>query len=120
MGLLKRKLSGSTIIEVIVSSLVFLLAFTISLSTVTGFTLREDEGYTLLEAERRLAACIDRYGNGTWPQSIYEESHPWGNITIRIAPYKDFENIQTVVLSAQLTGSRKTIEYRILAVKDYD
>ncbi len=107
-------------IEAIVASLIFLAVFAISLSTVTGFTLREDEGYVLLEAERRLEACIDRYGSGTWPEGAYEEEHAWGKITINITPYEGFENIQAVTLAARLTGSRKTIEYRSLIVKSYD
>ncbi len=120
MGLLKRQLPGSTIIEAIVASLIFMMVFAISLSTVTGFTLREHEGYALLEAERQLTACIDRYCGGIWPERTYGEEYEWGKITIKITPYESFENMQAVTLTAWLAGSRKTIEYRQLTVKRND
>jgi hypothetical protein len=103
-------------IEAIVASMIFLMVFVISLSTVTGFTLREDEGYVLLEAERQMDACLNRYGDGTWTDGAYTEEFGWGKITVRIATYRDFRNIQAVTLTAQLTGSRKTIELRQLIV----
>lgn len=118
MGLLKRKLPGSTMIEAIVASLILLAVFVISLSTVTDFTLREDEGYVLLEAERQLAVCLDSYE--TWPEGTYEETYEWGRITIRITPYEGFENIRAIALTARLAGSRKTIEYRKLTVISHD
>jgi hypothetical protein len=119
MGRLKLKYTvpGSSIVEVIVASIIFLAVFVISLSTVTGFTLRRDEGYVLLEAQRQLDDCIERYGDGTWPEDTYEETHSWGSITIRIIPYGEFDDIQTVVLTVYLDGSRKSIEHRLLTVR---
>lgn len=117
MGKLKqRKLAGSTIVEAIVASLIFLTVFVISLSTVTGFTLREDEGYAVIEAERRLRDCFVRYGDGTWAEGSYTDEFGWGRITTVIAPYGDYERLRMVVMRAVLCNSRKSIEFRRLII----
>lgn len=118
MDRLKCTIAGSSMIEAIVASIIFLAVFLISLSTVTGFTLRPDEGYVLLEAGRQLNACVDRYGDGTWPEDTsYEEEYGWGSIEIRITPYRDFDDIRTVAITVHLNGSRKVIEHIFLTVE---
>jgi hypothetical protein len=116
MGGLKMRLAGSSMIEAIVASLIFLTVFVLSLSALTGLTLRKDEGYVLLEVERALAGCFLRYGDGTGSQGSYTEDFKWGSVTTTIETYGDYENIGQVVLRAGITGSRKVIEYRRLVV----
>lgn len=119
MGRLKQTLGGSSMIETIVASMIFLLVFTISLSTVTGLTLREDEGYALIEAERRLADCSGRYCDGTWAQGEYTEEFDWGKITVTITDYGDYGQIRQVILRAALNNGRKKLEYRrLVLIKD--
>lgn len=119
MGKLKTKLPGSSMIEAIVASLIFMIVFVASLSVITGYSLREDESYALLEAERRLSDCFDRYGDGTWAQGVYTDTFEWGVITTAIAPYDGYEGMQQVAMQARLDGSRKIIEYRrLILLKD--
>jgi hypothetical protein len=108
------RLKGASMIEAIVASLIFLLAFAISLSTLTGLTLREDEGYVLLEVERAISDRFTLYGDGIRAQGTYTDTYEWGKITTSITRYGDYENIQQVAMRATITGSRKTIEYRRL------
>ena len=108
------KLKGSSMIEVIIASLIFLVVFICSLSTLTALTLRSDEGYVLLEAERALTDCSRRYGTGEWAEGTYTDTYEWGGIVTVIATYDDYDNIQQMLLRADLKGSRKTIEQRQL------
>ncbi len=121
MGKLKQRsrlcLPGSSMIEAIIASLIFLAVFAVSLTTLTGLTLREDEGYVLLEAERALEACASRYGDGTRPDGTYTDTFEWGEITTVVSEYRDYEHIQQVSMRATLSGSRKTIEQTQLAVR---
>ncbi len=117
MGKLKRHLPGSSMIEAIVASLIFLAVFAVSLTTLTGLTLREDEGYVLLEAERALEACASRYGDGTWAENTYTDTFAWGEITTVITGYRDYDGVQQVSMRARLSGSRKTVEHIQLAVR---
>ncbi len=112
-----RSLTASSMVEAIVASLIFITVFAISLTTLTGLTLREDEGYILLEAERALTLSAARYGDGTWVEGAYTDTFAWGEITVTIAPYLDFGRIQQVSLGARPRGSRKTIELRQLVVR---
>jgi hypothetical protein len=111
------KLKGSSMVEAIVASLIFITVFAISLTTLTRLTLRKDEGYVLLEAERAMAECSMRYGNGTWSEGEYNDDFEWGEITTVIAPYSDYKRIQQVSLRVTIRGSRKTIEHRGLTVR---
>ncbi len=117
MGILKRTLPGTSMVEAIVAALIFILIFAISLSTLTGLTTREDEGYLLLEAERQLAACGGRYGDGTWAEGTYTDTFAWGTITTCVSLYGDYGKIQQVAMRAELHGSHKIIIYRCLTVK---
>lgn len=107
-------------IEAIVASLIFLTVFILSLSTLTGLSLRRDEGYVLLEAERAMTNCFRRYGDGTRARGTYTDEFEWGEITTNITGYGEYENIQQVFLRAKLSGSRKTIEYRRLVAIRYE
>ncbi len=117
MGKLKRHLPASSMIEAIVASLIFLAVFAVSLTTLTGLTLREDEGYVLLEAERALEICAMRYGDGTWAENTYTDTFAWGEITTVVSEYRDYEHIQQVSMRATLSGSRKTVEHIQLTVR---
>ncbi len=119
MAKLTSRFAGSSIIEAIVASLIFLLVFVASLSTLTAITLRNDEGYVLLEAERAQINCFHNYGDGLKADGTYTDTFVWGEITTTIAPYHDYEGIQEVAMSVRLNGSTKTIEYRRL-VLTYD
>ncbi len=119
MGGLNARLAGSSMIEAIVASLIFLTVFILSLSALTGLTLRKDEGYVLLEVERALTDCFSRYGDGTMAAGIYIDEFSWGHVTTKIEQYADHENIQQVVLWADISGSRKSIEYRRLVAQRF-
>ncbi|MDR1671294.1 MAG: hypothetical protein LBR57_02120 [Alistipes sp.] len=106
------KLKGSSMLEAIVASLIFLLVFAISLSTLTRLSLRDDEGIALLEAERALTDCFARHS--TRLPGIYTDTFEWGEVTTTIATYGDYAGIRQVALTATITGSRKTLEYRRL------
>jgi hypothetical protein len=120
MGKLKKRLKGSSMIEAIVASLIFLTVFILSLSTLTRLTLREDEGYVLLEAQRAMTDCFRRYGDGTRAQGSYTDKFGWGEITTTINVYGEYEVIQQISLRATLSGSRKTMEYRRLVAIGYE
>ncbi len=117
MGGLKKRLAGSSMVEAIVASLIFLVVFVLSLSTLTGLTLRRDEGHVLLEVERALADCFLRYGDGSRAPGNHTDEFEWGTVTTVIEKYDDYENIQRVALRATISGSRKSIEYRRLVVR---
>ncbi len=111
------RLPGSSMIEAIVASLIFLVVFAASLSTLTGLNLRGDEGYVLLEAERALEDCSMRYGDGTWADDTYTDTFAWGGITTVVSEYRDYDGIQQISMRATLAGSRKTIERTRLVVR---
>ncbi len=115
--MVKLKLSGSSLLESVVASLIFLFVFVVSLSTLTGLTLRPDEGYVLLEAENALADCFRHYGNGNLNEGTYTDIFEWGEITTSITEYRNYGNIQQITMKARITGNRKVIESIRLVVK---
>ncbi len=114
------KLNGSSTIEVITSSLIFMTVFVISLWTLSGLSLRGDNGYTILEAEAQLEARFEQYGNGTWPDNTYVDRFDWGEITTILSSYRDYDNIQQVSMYAVIERSSYNIEYVRLVARQYD
>lgn len=114
MGALKPKLPGNTLPEIIVASILFLAVFAISLETLTRLTVRDDEGLTYVEADRRIGECRREFSDGLHPVGIYEKVYDWGGITASIAPYRDYTNVQELTLVAAIRENRKHIEYKYL------
>jgi len=118
MAGLRVRVPGSSMIEAIVASAIFLLVFAVSLSTLTGLAIRDDETYELLEAERAMTDCFLRYGSGTMANGSYTDQFEWGEITTAIENYGDYEDIRQVSMRAVISGSRKSIVYtRLVTVR---
>lgn len=103
---------ASSIIEVIVASLIFMLVFALSLTTLTRLTLRQDEAVLLIEAEKELNKTLKIRENQ--PIGTYIDTFDWGSISTIISDYEKFENIRQIHLRATLTNSRKSLEIRRL------
>lgn len=114
------KLRGSALIEAIVASTIFLIVSMLSLETVSRITTGggADE-WVLVEADHRADACFAKYGAGEYSDGTYEDEFAWGRITTEISGYRDYPDLQEIVISATINNSRRTIIYRhIIERKD--
>lgn len=118
MALLRSKRAGpgqtlqaSSVLEVIVASLIFLLVFGIAMTILVRVGARKCDD-SLLQADLALDAAIREVATGTFAEGEYVRNFPWGDLTIEVAPYPHPDHIRIVSFTA-VTGAR-TIYHRIL------
>jgi hypothetical protein len=104
MGTLK----GSTLVETIIASVIFMCVFAISLETVSRLTVRQEGNLALVEAGRRMEECFRDYAgrdNGT-----YTREYEWGEVRVVLRPYRDYAQLREMVVTADV--ERKWLELR--------
>lgn len=109
-----RRLKGTSLLEAIVAAVLFLTVFAAVMELIPHLTVRDDDALLVAEAEYRAGQTFEKYGTGLWPRGEYTENYDWGEVTVRIEPYRDFEDMQVVSITARISGSRKRIAYKQL------
>lgn len=112
---MKNRLEGSSIIEVVVASVLFLIMFVIAMETLTRSTGLPDAG-SLLQAEADLAACIKAFETEAFPEGEYEKKYAWGTIKILVSTYKDIPDINEILFMMNISQGKHTVMHRILKV----
>lgn len=111
-ALSKKSLQAFSIMETIVSSVIFMIVFLIGMHTLTNLVKYDiaDTSYLVMENElQKMRKSIVLYESFPTEQDfIYD----WGDINMRITLYKD--NVYQVELTAVSKEKNKTINYRFL------
>jgi hypothetical protein len=112
MALLKKRLAGSTLVEMIVASILFLVIFLLAIDTVTRVgTLRRDDA--LLAVEMDLKACIQEFSTAGTPLGAYRREYGWGGIDVAVKPYREMADIRELELICRIDRHR-TLQFRRL------
>ncbi len=112
-----KTLKGSTLIEAVVSAVIFLIVFAASLDIVTRIsTNRNDDDYIIVEVDNCVDIAMARYGSG-YGVGTYEDTFSWGMITTLIEEYREYDSMLQVVVRADIEGSHRRITYRRLIEK---
>lgn len=115
-GFLGRRLRGATLLEAIVAAVLFLTVFAAAMELLPRLTVRDDDALLVVEAEYRVGWVFDKYASGLWPAGEYAETYDWGDVAIRVEPYRDFSDVQVLTITARIDGSRKRITHKQLVV----
>ncbi len=113
MAALRKKLAGSTLIETVVASVLFLVIFLIAVETVTRVrsVLPDD---TLLQAAVDLEACAREFLEKADEPGTSLRSYDWGEIEATVSPYPAADGFQAVNFEIRIDHGRQTLNYRIL------
>lgn len=105
---------AASLLEAVVAAVLFLTVFAVVMELVPRLTVRDDDALLVAEAEYRAGRAFGKYATGLWPCGEYAEQYVWGSVAIRIAPYRDFADMQVVEITARIDGSRKRITLKQL------
>jgi hypothetical protein len=105
-----RVVRASTLVEVIVASVVFLTIFAISMHTVTQLSINPREGEDFALADCLMRSCIREFSDGRREEGEYERTYDRVQVTITVAQYRDYEDLQELTVSTVV--NRKRIEYK--------
>lgn len=100
--------------EAVVAAVVLLIAFTAAMELLPRLTLRGDDALAVAEAEYRAMCAFDKYGSGVWPAGTYVERYGGGEATVRVEPYRQYNDVQLITIEVRIDGSRKRIVHRQL------
>ena len=108
------KLRAAALVEAVVAAVVLLIAFTATMELLPRLTLRDDDAPAVAEAEYRARCLCDKYASGLWPAGTYVERYDGGVATVRVEPYRQYNDVQLLTIEVRIDGSRKRIVHRQL------
>lgn len=115
MKLLTRELPATSLLETIVSSVIFMIIFIIAIHSITHLLAYETKQPNWLIIENDMKKCrriIEKEGVNESRDARYY-SFSWGSIRVSATPYKD--NILQVEMSSEIE-SGQSISYYFLHV----
>lgn len=89
----KRNLKGSSIVEAVTASVIFLLLFTIALQSVVGMSGKEVRATRFIEADKAYRKAIRECTEGVYATGRYSSYFEWGRMEVCLEPYGDRENL---------------------------
>jgi len=109
------KLRAASLVEAVVAAVVLLVAFAATMELLPRLTLRDDDAPAVAEAEYRAQCLFSKYASGLWPAGTYVERYGGGVATVRVEPYRQYNDVQRITIEVRIDGSRKRIVHRQLA-----
>lgn len=108
-------MQGATVLEVIVSSIIFLVIFILSLETTVKITSREPlRGYEYLLAVDEVHKIRDRYIAEEYYPGEFMEEYDWGTVRITIGTYQPYPDIGRIDLELQVPNHTGTYSFTYL------
>ena len=108
------RLRAASLVEAVVAAVVLLIVFTAAMELLPRLTLRGDDSLAVAEAEYRAMCAFDKYGSGVWPAGTYVERYGGSEATVRVEPYRQYNDVQLITIEVRIDGSRKRIVHRQL------
>ena len=110
---LKGTLAGSTVIEVIVASVLFLTVFFLAMEALVRIGSRQPD-QTLLQAEIDRVACVQEFKTNAFGPGEYAREYGWGEIEITVTPYRELTGVQELRFDTRIEKGRQVFIYRTL------
>lgn len=116
MKQLTRELPATSLLETIVSSIIFMILFVIATHALTNLLVHENRQPDYLVIEKDMKKCrlvIEKEGIDENKGEVHFP-FPWGKIRISATPYKG--NILMVEIASEIDSSGQSIGYYFLHV----
>ncbi|RNC63886.1 hypothetical protein [Proteiniphilum sp. X52] len=90
MKQLNRKLQATSLLETIVSSIVFMIIFIIAMHSMTNLLVYENRQPNYLIIENDMKKCQRMIEKEGIDANVHEKhySFPWGKVRVSVSPYK--------------------------------
>lgn len=112
----KHTLEASTILEVIVASVLFLILFSLAMEMLVRIAGRQPDN-ALLQAEIDRKACVHEFKTGVFEQGEYVREYDWGTITITVSPYRTLQDIDELHFLIHISKGNRTLFFRTLTTR---
>ena len=106
MKQLDQKLQATSLLETIVSSIIFMIIFIIAMHSMTNLLVHENRqpGYLIVENDmKKCRSLIEKEGIDKNVNERYF-SFPWGKVRVSVSPYKD--NILLIHMASEIENGQ--------------
>lgn len=119
MNPLNRKLQATSLLETIVSSIIFMIVFIIAMHSMTNLLVYENRQPNYLIIENDMKKCRRLIEKEGIEENVNERYYPfsWGKVRVSVSPYKD--NIFLIYMSSEIEGGQ-SIGYRFLYANEQE
>lgn len=111
---MKDELQASTLIEVIVASVLFLIIFAITLHTITSITTHENQRYSMPQIDGWIKECLKRYSSKEYADGEYRELYPSGEISIEVSPYENHDSLKVIKIETRVGVVNTMVSYKFI------
>lgn len=106
-------IKASTVIEVVVASVIFMLIFCLSLEMLARMN-QDDKSTELLQISMDRNEYVVQIISGNYGYGDYRKSFNWGEISVRVQPYKDYKSLHELHFTGVMKNGKKLFDYRFL------
>ena len=108
----KMKFRAETLIQTIVAALIFMVVFLISIDTIVRITTSNNDAYVLVDVDYQISSFFAELADGKHPNGSYTKHFPEGKLTAEISPFKNYANLQLIIINAEVQKMKKRITFR--------
>ncbi len=108
---MKMSLKGTSLVEALVASVIFLTVFLIAMDSLTNIARLNLSGASPVAIEEAAGECLEKFAEGTADKAAY--SYPWGDVEIVAEPYRQADDLLDVTVRAK-SKNGYTVIYRYL------
>jgi hypothetical protein len=115
----KMTLRAETVIQAIIAALIFMVVFLVSLDTIVRITTAEDDAYLLVDANYQISSFFAELSDGKHQNGSYTKYFGEGKLSAEISQYKNYPDLQIIVINAKINKIKKQIVLRhIVEIKN--
>lgn len=110
-------LKASTVVEVVVASVIFMLMFCLSLEMLTKMN-QNGKSTEMLQVIMDRNEFVQQVRIGGFGYGNYMKSFDWGEIHVNIQPHMKHKYLQDIHFTGKMKNGKNLFEYRFL--KEYE
>ena len=110
-------LKGSTLIEVITATIIFMVVFIASFSVLSELSPTSDNALELIDADYRTSMIFRDLSSGVHQGGEYNTQYNWGRISATLEPYRTYSDLQLLSIEVTFNHNRKRIIHKYVVEK---
>lgn len=110
--IIDKRFEGSTLIEVITASIIFLIVFIASFTILSRLIPADNDAVERIDADYRVSTTFRELADGLHEDGKYAAKYSWGEVDASLEPYSEYADLQQLCITVSLRKSKKRIVYK--------
>lgn len=110
-----KRLQGSSVVEAVTASVIFLLIFSLALQAVVGMSMKEVKTCDFIRGEQAYKAALTECMEGVYTLGVHHADFEWGSMEIQLQKYgKTDELLKVSITLCMKNKAAKTIRCHVI------